>query len=203
MNACCAAVSNPTTPRWVRRVREIFAWVLPSAILVLVPKCPVCLAAYVALWTGISHSLATATYLCWVLLFLCVAYLLLLFVNRLTRPQGTQRDGRVVAPPRGGGASVSIHHCCRAATPCCDNARRHASRWRSRDHKSIARVGPSYEWHLVFVNPFCHLAFHLCARLCQPAVVIAPHFSRAWFVTIWSVSDSMSSDGIEEGLIHT
>jgi predicted transporter len=85
MNACCDAGSNPTTPRWVRRVREISAWVLPSAILVLVPRCPVCLAAYVALWTGISLSLATATYLRWVLLFLCVASLCLLVVNRLNR----------------------------------------------------------------------------------------------------------------------
>ena len=61
MNACCDAASDRKTPTWLRRFREILAWVLPSAILVLVPKCPVCLAAYVVLWTGLGLSLSTAT----------------------------------------------------------------------------------------------------------------------------------------------
>ena len=85
MSACCDAASDRKTPTWVRRVREIFAWVLPSAILVLVPKCPACLAAHVTLWTGLGLSLSTATYLRWVLLFLCVASLLFLIVERLDR----------------------------------------------------------------------------------------------------------------------
>ncbi len=85
MSACCDAASNCKTPTWVRRVREIFAWSLPSALLVLVPKCPACLAAYVTLWTGLGLSLATATYLRWLLLFLCVASLLFLMVVRRDR----------------------------------------------------------------------------------------------------------------------
>ena len=85
MSACCDAASDRKTPTWVRGVREIFAWVLPSAILVLVPKCPACLAAHVTLWTGLGLSLFTATYLRWVLLFLCVASLLFMIVERLDR----------------------------------------------------------------------------------------------------------------------
>jgi hypothetical protein len=85
MSACCDAASDRKTPTWVRRAREIFAWILPSAILVLVPKCPVCLAAHVTLWTGLGLSLSTATYLRWVLLFFCVASLLFLIVKRLGR----------------------------------------------------------------------------------------------------------------------
>ncbi len=85
MSACCGAASDRKMPTWVRRVREILGWVLPSAILVLVPKCPACLAAHVALWTGLGLSLSTATYLRWVLLFLGVASLLFLIVNRLNR----------------------------------------------------------------------------------------------------------------------
>jgi hypothetical protein len=43
------------------------------------------LAAYVTLWTGFGLSLATATYLRWGLLMLCVASLLFLMVGRLDR----------------------------------------------------------------------------------------------------------------------
>jgi hypothetical protein len=85
MSACCDAGGDRKTPTWARRVREILAWVCPSAILVLVPKCPACLAAYVTLWTGLGLSLSTATYLRWALLFLCVASLLFLIVKRLDR----------------------------------------------------------------------------------------------------------------------
>jgi hypothetical protein len=51
----------------------------------MVPKCPACLAAYVALWTGIGLSLPTATYVRWLLLFLCAASLLFLIVQRWDR----------------------------------------------------------------------------------------------------------------------
>src|SRR5215475_3628387 len=85
MSACCNAVSDRKSPTWVRRTREVFAWVLPSATLVLMPKCPACLAAYVALWTGLGLSLTTATYLRWAMLLLCVASLLFLIVKRLGR----------------------------------------------------------------------------------------------------------------------
>jgi hypothetical protein len=85
MSACCDAASDRKTPMWVRRVREILAWILPSAILVLVPKCPACLAAHVALWTGLGLSLSTTTYLRWTLLFIGIASLLFLIVGRLDR----------------------------------------------------------------------------------------------------------------------
>jgi hypothetical protein len=85
MSACCDAADGRKTPTWPRRVREMFAWVLPSAILVLVPKCPACLAAHVMLWTGLGLSFSAATYLRWGLLFLCVAALLFLFVERMNR----------------------------------------------------------------------------------------------------------------------
>jgi hypothetical protein len=85
MSACCDAAGDRKTPTWAPRVREIFAWVFPGAILVLAPKCPACLAAHVALWTGFGLSLSTATYLRWAMLSLCVASLLFLIVQRLDR----------------------------------------------------------------------------------------------------------------------
>lgn len=36
-------------------------WLFPGILLVLMPKCPVCLAAYIALVTGISIPIAAAT----------------------------------------------------------------------------------------------------------------------------------------------
>ena len=55
MSHCCDAAGDRKTPTWVQSVRENLAWVVPSAILVLVPKCPACLAAHVTLWTGLGH----------------------------------------------------------------------------------------------------------------------------------------------------
>jgi hypothetical protein len=74
MSACCDAAGDRKTPSWVRRVREILAWLLPSAILVLVPKCAACLAAQATLWTGLGLSFSTATYLRWSLLLVCTTY---------------------------------------------------------------------------------------------------------------------------------
>jgi len=57
------------------RVREIAGWVLPSAMLALMPKCPICLAAYVALGTGVSMSASSAHILMRTLTILCLGTL--------------------------------------------------------------------------------------------------------------------------------
>ncbi len=58
---------------------------VPSVTLALLPKCPVCVAAYVALATGIGISLPTATYLRVMLVVLCVASLVFIAAKRLRR----------------------------------------------------------------------------------------------------------------------
>jgi len=73
---------NGDKARW-RRGREIAGWIVPTATLALLPKCPLCLAAYVALATGIGVSLPTATYLRAILIALCVASLAFIAARRL------------------------------------------------------------------------------------------------------------------------
>ncbi len=60
-NHQCCENSRPAT--FVRRFVEVAGWIVPSTILALIPKCPACLAAYIALWSGIGLSLSAAMYL--------------------------------------------------------------------------------------------------------------------------------------------
>ncbi|HWX18286.1 MAG TPA: hypothetical protein VN578_00120 [Candidatus Binatia bacterium] len=90
MNArhCCPSQTRAgdSARRPVSRLRrggELAGWLVPSAALALLPKCPLCLAAYVALATGIGLSLPAATYLRTILVVLCAASLVLLTARRL------------------------------------------------------------------------------------------------------------------------
>jgi hypothetical protein len=62
----------------LRRAWRNIQWLFPAALLVLMPKCPLCVAAYVALFTGVGITVSTARWIQVVMLVLCltsVAYL--------------------------------------------------------------------------------------------------------------------------------
>ena len=63
----------------------IAKWTTPTLILALLPKCPLCIAAYIAIGTGIGVSVSTAAYLRLGLLGFSVISLLLLTTLTLRR----------------------------------------------------------------------------------------------------------------------
>ena len=64
-----------------RRGFTLAGFSLPTLILVLLPKCPACFAAYVALGTGISVPLTAASLLRDLLIVLCVTCLVWIFAS--------------------------------------------------------------------------------------------------------------------------
>lgn len=69
------AGGDPHPLSFTRRSFDLTAKIAPVAILAVLPKCPACLAAYVALGTGIGLSLTAATYVRLSLIVVCVASL--------------------------------------------------------------------------------------------------------------------------------
>jgi len=99
-HACCKGVSSassrvasgaPTASGrpLTQRCREAARWMVPGTILALLPKCPACLAAYIAIGSGIGVSITTATYVRMGVVILCVASLSYVALSR---------GGRFMAP---------------------------------------------------------------------------------------------------------
>jgi hypothetical protein len=68
-----------------RRGTGIAEWIIPSAALILMPKCPMCVAMYVALFTSASISVASASHIRTAIGVLCGAVLFGLTVKGLRR----------------------------------------------------------------------------------------------------------------------
>lgn len=74
--ACCKVAS---------RGGEVAGCVVPGVLLALLPKCPMCVAAYVTLATGVGISITAASYLRLGLVIACLSCLAFVAVRLVLR----------------------------------------------------------------------------------------------------------------------
>lgn len=77
MNACCHQSAAKSL--------SVAGWIVPAVVLALMPKCPMCLAMYIALWTGLGLSVAAAANLRLLLIIVCVISLVFLVARQMRR----------------------------------------------------------------------------------------------------------------------
>jgi hypothetical protein len=92
----------------VRRLRGALSWLLPATLLALMPKCPVCLAAYAALVTGIGITIPAAAAIRTAMLAACLASLGFLVVRMALRGMAVARFVSRLRACGRGPASVTI-----------------------------------------------------------------------------------------------
>lgn len=91
---CCRDSGGETPAKWRSRLADLAAWTLPGVLLAATPKCPMCVAAYVALATGVGLSAATASWLWAALLLLFAGSLAYAAVRTFCSFRAAARAGR-------------------------------------------------------------------------------------------------------------
>lgn len=79
---CC---DRPSRRSPARRGLDVAGHVVPAAVLVLLPKCPACIVAWLAVGTGIGVTMSTAAYLRTLLLVVCAACLVYMAARHVVR----------------------------------------------------------------------------------------------------------------------
>lgn len=85
MNSGCRCDRRETPRAGSRRIGRFLRWFVPGFLLAVMPKCPVCFAAYIAMASGIGLTLPAAAFLRTALIALCVLSLACLAVACIRR----------------------------------------------------------------------------------------------------------------------
>ncbi len=93
--ACC--MGEARSRRLARKVSGAAASIVPGVVLVLLPKCPLCLAAWLTVATGIGVSVAAAARVRTLTEFLCVVILTFTSVQFLRR-RASRHPHRTLTP---------------------------------------------------------------------------------------------------------
>ena len=89
MSPDCCGEHPKASP--ARRGLDVAGYVVPAAVLALLPKCPLCLAAYLALGTGLGITVSAAAHLRTLLLVLCAGCLLFMATKHAVRWMALKR----------------------------------------------------------------------------------------------------------------
>lgn len=89
------------SPTLAGRALQTARWALPATLLAVLPKCPICLAAYIAVGTGIGVSITAASWLRMFLVAACLASLSLFAAAHVSRLIARRRMAMAdrAAPP--------------------------------------------------------------------------------------------------------
>ena len=87
---CSTAHKHPVTTNLqkkknISRYIDFVKMLMPAVVFTIIPKCPICLAGYVALSTGIGLSVTTATYVRIILIILCILSLSYFVIKHIKR----------------------------------------------------------------------------------------------------------------------
>lgn len=91
--SCCRL--KPAVHRSIskRRWRSVGGCAGSGALLILLPKCPLCIAAYLAVWTGLGIAAPIASYLRFALAGIFIASLTFLLMRRFFIRTGLSQRG--------------------------------------------------------------------------------------------------------------
>ena len=78
-------IKNPPKKKTISRYVDLIKVLMPAVVFTVIPKCPVCLAGYIALSTGIGLSVTTATYVRITLIVLCILSLSYFIIKHMRR----------------------------------------------------------------------------------------------------------------------
>lgn len=97
-------------PAGVRRGLGGGGAILSTLTLILMPKCPACLAIYVAVWTGVAIPLAASRYVYWSLIVVCAMCLTVPIGRGIVRVyRGFRRGPRSIRDRQSNGENHGKH----------------------------------------------------------------------------------------------